>query len=174
MDSKYTSFSTERLILKPTTVEDAEFILKLHNSPLWLQFIGDRNTKTILDAKTYIETKMLPQLHELGYGNYTVIRKKDNAKIGTCGLFNREGLEGIDIGFAFLSEFHNQGYAYESTKVIKEAALTKFNIKKLSAITMKENISSQKLLEKLGLVYTKDILIPNDDDELMLYELKHH
>ncbi|MFD0964635.1 GNAT family N-acetyltransferase [Pseudofulvibacter geojedonensis] len=171
MNNKYLSFTTERLILKPTSLDDAEFILALHNTPLWLQFIGDRKTHTIEDAKNYIKTKMLPQLHKFGYGNYTVIRKKDNAKIGTCGLFNRDGVEGIDIGFAFLPDYHNQGYAYESANIIKEAAITNFNIKQLSAITMKENLNSQKLLEKLGLVYIKDILIPDDNELLMLYKL---
>jgi len=36
---------TERLILKPTDVEDAAFVLALLNSPKWKEYIGDRNIK---------------------------------------------------------------------------------------------------------------------------------
>jgi len=113
---------------------------------------------------------MLPQLERLGYGNYTVIRKSDRAKIGTCGLYDRKGLEGVDIGFAFLPAYEGQGYGYESANKIKEAGLSVFGIKKLSAITAKENIASQKLLEKLGFYFSEFVTLPDDDEEeLLLY-----
>ena len=96
------SIATERLVLKPTTLEDAAFILELLNSPKWLKFIGDRNVKSIAEAEAYIKERMLPQFERLGFTNNVVIRKADGKKIGACGLYDRDGLEGIDIGFAFL------------------------------------------------------------------------
>lgn len=45
-----------------------------------------------------------------------------------------------------------------------------FGLTKLSAITTKENISSQKLIEKLGLKFQKYVTIPGDPEELMYYE----
>ncbi len=116
--SQYQTFETERLILKPTSEEDAEFIFELFNMPKWLQFIGDRNIKTLENARAYIKTKMLPQLNRLGYCNYTLIKKTDNTKIGTCGLYDREGLKGIDIGFALLPGYERKGYAFESANKI--------------------------------------------------------
>ena len=95
----YSSFETDRLYLRPTTVVDASFIMELLNTPKWIKYIGDRNIKSVADAALYIENKMLPQLEELGYSNYTVIRKSDLQKIGSCGLYNRKGIDGIDIGF---------------------------------------------------------------------------
>lgn len=169
---EFRSFETERLLLKPTSEEDATFILTLMNTEGWLQYIGDRKVKTIADAKAYIKAKMEPQYERLGYGNYTVIRKEDNTKIGTCGLYDREGLSGVDIGFAFLPEYARKGYALEAASKVKEAAITKFNLKKISGITTKDNLPSQRLLEKLGLVYVKPVRIPNDEEELMLYELQ--
>lgn len=44
----------------------------------------------------------------------TVIRKLDNVKIGTCGLYDREGIDGVDIGFAFLPEYEKKGFAFEN------------------------------------------------------------
>jgi len=98
-------FETDRLLLRPTSTADAEFIMELMNTPKWIEFIGDRNVKTLEGAKAYIANKMMPQLQRLGYSNFTIIRKSDDVKIGTCGLFDREGLEGIDIGFAFLPHY---------------------------------------------------------------------
>ncbi len=116
----YKSFETDRLILKPTSIEDAAFILTLLNTPKWLKFIGDRKVRTLSEAKDYITIKMLPQLQRLGFSNYTVIRKSDHKRVGTCGLFDREGLEGIDIGFALLPDCEQKGYAYEAANELKK------------------------------------------------------
>lgn len=82
------TFKTERLIIRPTSIDDAAFINELLNSPKWKQYIGDRNINSVGDASAYIINKMLPQLEKLGYSNNTVIRKSDGKKIGTCGLYN--------------------------------------------------------------------------------------
>ena len=115
---------------------------------------------------------MLPQIERLGYGSFMVIRKIDLKKIGTCGLYDRDGLDGLDIGFAFLPEFEGQGYAFEAVDRIKNAAFEDFGLNELVAITTKENLSSQKLLEKLGLNLVGTTLIPNDEEELLLYRIK--
>ena len=169
--SKFKIFETDRLILKPTSEGDAEFILELLNTPKWLKYIGDRNVKSIDDAKGYIKTKMLPQLERLGYSSYTLIRKSDNNKIGGCGLYDREGLDGIDIGFAFLPEFEKKGYAFESAKKLINIAFNEFGISEVNAITTEDNISSQNLLEKLGLKLHGKTKLPDENEELLLFKI---
>lgn len=168
--AKNKTFKTERLILKPTDEKDASFILELLNTPKWLKYIGDRNVKTLESAKAYITNKMLPQLKKLGYSNYTVIRKSDKTKMGTCGLYDREGLDGIDIGFAFLPKYENKGYAFESANKLKNVAFNEFGIEEINAITTKDNVSSQKLLEKLEMRLFGTTNISNDNEELLLYK----
>jgi len=169
---KYAHFETERLVLQPTTEEDAGFILELLNSPKWLAYIGDRNVHTEEDAIQYIKNKISPQLEKLGFSNYTLIRKTDGVKIGSCGLYDREGLEGIDIGFALLPAYEGMGYGFESASKVLEIGKTEFNIEMISAITTKNNLASQRLIEKLGLRYIQTIRIPNDEEELLLYRIE--
>lgn len=115
---------------------------------------------------------MLPQLKRLGYSVYTLIKKQDNVKVGTCGLYDREGLEGIDIGFAFLPEYERKGYAFESARKLINVAFNEFGIKEINAITIEENISSKKLLEKLGFKLNGTTKLPDDEEELLLYKIK--
>ncbi len=164
------SYETERLILKPAEVQDADFFLELYNMPSFIQYIGDRNLRTKEDAENYIKYRFLPQFEKLGFGNYVVILKEDNTKIGAVGIFEREGLDVLDIGFSFLPNYEGKGFAYESANKLKEVAATDFGVQKISAITTKDNFSSQKLIEKLGLKFQKMVTIPNDDAELMYYE----
>lgn len=167
----YKSFETERLFLRPASLEDAAFVLELLNTEQWIKYIGDRNVHTIQDAENYIKNKMAAQFKVLGFGSYTIIRKADEAKIGNCGLYNREGLEGVDIGFALLPQYAKQGYAFEAANKLKAAASECFGLKQICAITLKENTSSQKLLEKLGLRYSKLVKLPLSEEELILYQL---
>ena len=172
MEKKYKSFETERLILRPTAEVDSSFIFELLNTPKWIKNIGNRNVNSIEDAEIYIKNKMLPQLEKLGYSNYTVIRKSDGTKIGTCGLYNREGIDGIDIGYAFLPQYERKGYAFESVSKLKEVAISDFKISHISAITDRENKASQNLLERLGFKFEKIVQLPNDNEELLLFKLK--
>ncbi|MFD2518750.1 GNAT family N-acetyltransferase [Salinimicrobium flavum] len=163
------TFETERLFLRPVLEKDASVVLQILNTPKFRKFVGDRQVRTELEAASYISTKMLPQLKKLGFGNYAVIRKQDGVLLGTCGLHNREGLEGVDIGFAFLPQYEGQGYAYESAVRLKQAALEDFGIKQILGITSKVNFASQKLLEKLGLKFERMITLPHDEEEILLY-----
>ncbi len=167
---KYRTFETERLYIRPTLEEDSEFIFELFNTPKWIKYIGDRNITTVEKAREYIKNKMFPQLEKLGYSNYTLIAKQDNQKVGTCGLYDREGLEGIDIGFAFLPEFEKMGFAFEAAGRLKKAAFVEFGLDAICAITKKDNISSQRLIEKLGLELNGTIKLLDDNEELLLYK----
>lgn len=164
-------FKTERLWLKPTNVDDAAFLQQLMNSPDWLRYIGDRQIHSEGDARRYIEDKIKPQYERLGFGAYTLSLLEGGAKVGICGLYDREGIDGIDIGFALLPAFTKQGYAWEAAYCLKQMAYGLFGLKKLSGITRRDNIASQRLLEKLGLVNQGSIQLPPEKVPLLLYEL---
>ena len=171
MGAVYKTYETERLFLKPTDLDDAGFIQKLMNTPKWLKYIGDRNIHSVEDAENYIQNRMLTQLERLGYSNYTLITKARGYKIGTCGLYEREGKEGIDIGFAFLPPFEKLGYAFEAASKLRDIAFNELGIKEIQAYTLKDNISSQQLLEKLGLECIGTTNLPNDPEELLHYRI---
>lgn len=167
----YKTFETERLILRPTTPEDARLVYEIFNTPKFKEFIGERNVSNEEDALKYLEEKTFPQIERLGYGNYTVILKDNGAKIGNCGLYDREGLKGVDIGFSYLPEYYGKGYGYEAAVVLRDAAFQEFGLEEIGAITTKENIVSQKLIEKLGLKFIRIINIPNDPEDLLYYRI---
>ena len=93
------TYETERLIIKLVDIDDAGFLMKLVNTEKWLKYIGDRNIHNLGDAEKYVREKNLPQIERLGFGNCVVILKSNNEKIGTVGLYDREGIEGVDIWF---------------------------------------------------------------------------
>ncbi len=169
----YREFESERLFIRPTLEQDAELIYKLMNTPKFIKYVGDRKLNSIEDAEKYIKDKMIPQLNTHGYSNYSLITKSDGTKVGTCGLYDRDGIDGIDIGFGLLTQYEGLGYAYEAASRLMKAAIEEFEIEEIKAITSKENTSSQQLLEKLGLEIAGTTTLPNDNEELLFYKLKN-
>ncbi|HMQ78440.1 MAG TPA: GNAT family N-acetyltransferase [Ignavibacteria bacterium] len=163
---------TERLKLREFNSTDGELIFELLNSPGWLKNIGSRSIATIDDAVNYIEAKLQKSYRESGFGFYLVELKSTGEKTGMCGLVKRDGLDDIDIGFALLPQYENNGYAFESSEAVISYAKNKLKIKTLAAITMPSNVTSIKLLEKLGMKFDKKINIPGDPEELFLYRME--
>lgn len=159
---------TERLRLRKITVGDAEFIHALMNEPAYLEHIGDKGVKTVPDAERFIANVAVKSYEINGFGHYVVELRSDATPIGTCGYMKRDELEDPDIGFAFLTEFRNQGYALESAKAIRSYGIDVFGFKKISAITTQHNERSGRLLTKLGFSFERLISMPNGD-ELKLF-----
>lgn len=61
---------TDRLTLRPFTLNDTPFILDLVNSPAWIEYIGDRNIKTEVQAQSYLLNVPLRSYEMNGYGLY--------------------------------------------------------------------------------------------------------
>lgn len=163
-------YETERLLIRPVAVDDTDIIFQLYNMPNFIKFIGNKNINSLSDAENYIKSKFLPQIEKRGFGNYILVLKEGNQKIGSVGIFEREGLDVVDIGFSVLEKFEGKGLMLEAAQKVKSIGMEEFGLNKISAITSKDNFSSQKLIERIGLKFQKYVTLPNDDEELMYYE----
>lgn len=169
---QFPEFETKRLSLRVTDTTDAPFMLELLNTPKWLAYIGDRNVHNTDEAENYIQERIRPQYDRLGYANYTLVRKSDGAKIGCCGLYDREGLEGVDLGFGLLPTYERQGYAAEAAHRLIDAAFNDIGLTEITAITTEANTASRKLLEKLGFRFDRITHLPGDPTPLFYLKLK--
>lgn len=159
---------TQRLALLEFQPGDAGFVLELVNTPKWLAFIGDRRVHSIQDAEKYIDERIVSSYRKFGFGLYLVKLKDEGTSIGMCGLVRREHLNDVDLGFAFMPAYEKSGYAMEASTAILEFARDRLRLKRIVAITMRENSRSIQLLQRLGMQFEKMISSPGEED-LMLY-----
>lgn len=164
-----TILETERLLLREFTVEDAPFILDLLNQPSFIQFIGDRGVRTLEDAQRIIETRYMVSYRSQGFGVYLTSLREDQTPIGMCGLIKRDGLDDVDVGFAFLPHYWMKGYAFEAASAVVAYGRQRLGLGKIVGIATQDNAGSIRVLEKLGLKFERMIKLPNDDEELKLY-----
>jgi len=160
---------TDRLALRHFDIPDAPFMVELMNSKGWLEFIGDRNVRTVEDAEAYLLNGPIKSYRENGFGMSLVSLKSDNTPIGACGLLKRDYLEHPDIGFAFLPGHIGNGYGYESASAILTHAKDTLKIDHVLAFSVPFNVASIKLLEKLGFHFEKAFTMPGEEEELYLF-----
>jgi len=141
---------TERLIVRQFNLKDVEFIVRLLNEESFIRYITDKNIRTNTDAINYLNNGPISSYQIYGFGLNLVLLKETEIPIGICGLLKREELEYPDLGYAFLPEFFGKGYASEAAySVLKKEILT-HSLNTTLAVTLPDNLSSNKLLNKLG------------------------
>jgi len=160
---------TERLRLRRLTPEDTAFVLRLLNEPSFIQNIGDKGVRTPDDARTYIADGPAASYRKFGFGLWLVELKETGAPVGICGLLKRDALEDPDLGYALLPEHWSRGYAFEAASAVVARAGEEFGLRRLAAITDPDNLSSIRVLERLGFEYLKTVRLSEDAPEVKLF-----
>ncbi|WP_205743791.1 GNAT family N-acetyltransferase [Grimontia sedimenti] len=160
--------STSRLTLRNLNEKDAGFINRLYNTDGFLQFIGDKNIRSPIDAAVYLRSTLLP-MHNVPLMGLLAVQLKNHEPIGVCGLIDRDNLDGIDLGFGFFPEYHGQGYAKEAAMAVLEMAKDSLALTEVVAITLETNKRCLKLLKHLGFQKAK---AAHPEPEVMLLKLK--
>ncbi|RYU85918.1 N-acetyltransferase [Mucilaginibacter terrigena] len=163
-------FESTQLNIRRFSPGDHEFVFELLNTPGWKKFIGDRNINTTDDAIAYIVNGPVASYELRGYGLWLAELKSTGQPIGMCGPVNRDYLDSPDLGFAFLPGFEGKGLAYEACMAALSYIKQNYTADSLYAITIPENIRSQRLLERCGFAQN-GLITPSGDIPLLLYRL---
>jgi len=163
------ALETERLTLRPITLEDAPLVLAVMNDPDFVRYVSDRGLRTPADAARYITEKMLPGFEQNGFGMCAVRLKESGMPIGTCGIFKRNRGDDAEIGFAFLPNFRGRGFALEAAAAVMNYARDVLKLTRIIAATKPINAESIKLLEKLGMRFERMIFDDACKAEMKLF-----
>lgn len=131
---------TERLLIRKTSLEDVDMLLKMDKQEMTQKYLGGIKDKTKEERITFLKKKV---------GMLTVCLK-DNTPIGFTGLNINENENTATIGYIYDNDYWNNGYCTEACNRLLDIGFNKLNLNKITADTIEGNISSIKVLEKLG------------------------
>ncbi|MDL4839491.1 GNAT family N-acetyltransferase [Aquibacillus rhizosphaerae] len=98
----------------------------------------------------------------LNWGSWMVVRKSDDIVIGDLGFKDKPDENGVvEIGYGFLKDYWNNGYATEAVEVLIQWAFGTSKVEKVIADTLQDNDGSIRVLEKLGMKkvgYTEKVI----------------
>ena len=158
---------TERLYLKEFSLSDAESMYALNLDPEVLKYTGDEPFNSIEEARDFIENYKQYQLY--GFGRWSVFIKERNEYIGWCGLKYTEDKNEYDIGFRFLKEHWNKGFATETAAACLNFGFENLQIDRIVGRAMSVNFASIKVLEKIGMQFNREIDF--DGEPGVIYEI---
>jgi len=161
--------STQRLFVRPITISDAPFILTLLNEPSFLRYIGDKQVRTVEDARQYILNGPVASYERHGFGLCLMELKESRTPVGMCGILKRDGLPDPDLGFALIPDFWNKGLAFEAATAVLTDARERLKLGRILAITSLDNDASIDLLERLGFKFERVVKLTPESDEVKLF-----
>lgn len=144
----FPALDTPRLHLRQLLHKDAPALLALRSDDIVNKYIDRPPTITIEDAKAFIE-----KINTLIANNesiYWILCLKDQTDlIGTICLWNfSEDQTQAEIGYELVPAFHGKGLMNEALQAVLNYARAQLHLKKISAYTHRDNISSTSLLKK--------------------------
>ena len=166
-------YETERLVIRPFSLDDAAFIVRLLNEESFIRCIGDKQVRTIADAENYLTKGAITSYHQHGFGLNMVQLKNSATPIGMCGLLKREVLDFPDLGYAFLPEYWGKGYAIEAADFILKTQAVASGLTTVLAITYPDNVTSNNLLQKVGFSLKGVIELYDLQNNLYEYQVKN-
>ncbi len=157
---------TERIVVRQFELSDAPFIVRLLNDDLFIRYIGDKNIRTQEDAINYLKTGPMASYKKHGFGLNLVCLKETHTPIGMCGLLKRDELESPDLGYAFLPEDSGKGYARKAAEKTLKTVMKTCSLDKVVAVTLPDNVRSNKLLETIGFSFKETIKLYGTQNNL--------
>jgi [ribosomal protein S5]-alanine N-acetyltransferase len=152
---------TERLILRPFELSDAEALFDMDKNPEVHNYLWQKPITDIQEVYDYIEM-VQKQYIERGIGRFSTILKETGELIGWTGIkFVNDHIENgntnfYDYGYRLNEKFWNKGYATEASIAWLKYGFEEMKIDKMNAYTHFENGASNHILEKIGMNFMEN------------------
>jgi [ribosomal protein S5]-alanine N-acetyltransferase len=148
---------TERLILRPLTIDDVDAIYAVIGDPVAMQYYP--RTFSREDAVEWIERNRGWQERD-GYSLLAVVLKSTGKVIGDCGLSWQLADETpmLELGYHLQREQWGRGYATEAARACMEYAFRELSAEKLMSLILAENQPSRRVAERNGMTVERQVM----------------
>ena len=163
---------TENLFLRRFTLDDAEAYWPLTSMSEILRYTGEQPQASLDDVRNILSTRPLKDYATHGYGRMACIEKSSGRLVGFSGLKFLEELNEVDIGYRFLPDCWGKGYATESARVLMQQGASEHGIERVVGLVHSDNVASVRVLQKLGLVFERELPPDADAEHFNLYAMR--
>lgn len=148
--SKEPILETERLILRPITLDDAEACFSWGSDERVARFMCYPTAKDISETIAWIKTTLVDEEE----WNWAFVLKSENRVIGTGGIGPNKFMDGYwGIGYNLHYDYWHKGYCTEAMRAIVDYAHNELGVNKICSDHAVDNPRSGKVMEKLGLKF---------------------
>jgi ribosomal-protein-alanine N-acetyltransferase len=142
---------TERLRIRPFTLDDAEAMYRVWGDPEVMRYIPREPAKSVDEIRERLE-RTLATPRERGMGVWAITRRDDDAAIGVAALVAVEGKgPEIEVAYHLARDAWGKGYATEAAAACVRYGFDEIGLERITGLTFPANIASQRVLEKIGM-----------------------
>jgi RimJ/RimL family protein N-acetyltransferase len=149
---------TERLIIRPFTLDDIEPSYEMNLDAEVSKFTGDGGVVSREEIERRIVEDVLGDYKKHGFGRLAVELKGENKFIGFTGLKYLDDIDEVDLGYRFMSKYWGMGYATETGKAMLDFGFNQLKLERIIAMLLPENKGSINVLKKLDFKFEKEII----------------
>jgi ribosomal-protein-alanine N-acetyltransferase len=160
-------FSSKHLHVQPFTWADADNFYALNGDRELMQYI--REPKTRAESDVFLNENLELYQKLPGLGRFAVFTNGTNEFAGSFSLLSIDNSKNIHLGYALLKQFHGKGLATELVRASLPYVFTTIQKDSVQALTVAENIASQKVLLKCGFHFSH--IMMHNGDEVMVFEM---
>ncbi len=148
----FPALSTERLVLREITPDDAAFWLRNFSDPEVVRFTAFEPPADLEAAKAEIEQYCARVYREQRGIRWGIALKDYTELIGTLGYHNwvREGDRRAQMGYDLLPEHRGRGIMREAMEIVLAYGFKTMTLNRAEALVDSRNVASVRLLEHLG------------------------
>lgn len=149
---------TKRLTLRHQVLSDLDDLWTLYCDPEITKYIPDA-PRTRDEAKEELEWHMHGHPKNKDLGLWATIHKETGRFIGRCGLLPWEidGISEVEIAYTIAREYWGQGLGSEAAQAILKYGFETLNCSRLICLIDPENRASQKVAERIGMTFEKQV-----------------
>jgi len=175
MDTNF-QILTNRLILRPVRLDDAELIFNYRSDCIVNQYQG-WIPKSLEEARDFINYKVASEINLPDtWFQFVIIQKDDDNLIGDIGIhfLNIDNFQ-VEIGCTLDKHYHNRGFAMEALTSTIGFIFNKLNKRRIITSIDPRNDNSIRLMERLGFRkeahFKESILINNEWVDDLVYAI---
>jgi len=154
------TFSTNRLIADRLRPEDFGELCRLYQDPQVMATLSaDGNIVPDEDVQQRLQ-QFLDHWNRHGYGVWMFRDKVGDRFVGRAGLKHSHvgGSDEVELLYSVMSEYWGKGLATEMAEAILTVAFEQLGLDDLVCFTLTTNRASQRVMEKVGFRYERDII----------------
>lgn len=140
---------TERLRIRPFTLDDAEALHAVWGDPAAERFIGERAPATVEETQALLR-QIVANQKKHGIASCAVIEKETGRLIGDCGIFVSSDQPELELAYGLARDRWGRGYATEAAAACVRAAFDQLDAGTIVADVKRSNPASIRVLEKVG------------------------
>jgi ribosomal-protein-alanine N-acetyltransferase len=149
------SFTTARLRAERLSAEHFEDIRAMDGDPAYMALLG--GARDVAGTRAYL-ARNLKHWDDYGFGLW-MLRDREGQMAGRCVLRHLDvaGTDEVELGYGLHTQYWGRGLATEIARELLRLGRHELGRPSIVAITTAANLGSQRVLQKVGLTYERDV-----------------